>query len=71
MTQFMASISPLVWLGRRFAARFSKQSDHDAEHAYQLADREPRITPILNQGLKLDFSKNSRYFHAAWCAVCS
>jgi SAM-dependent methyltransferase len=44
LTPYMAAIFPLVWAGRRFAARFSRNTKTEDE----LLTQELKITPILN-----------------------
>lgn len=48
LTQYMASIYPLVWLGRRLAALLDRRQTHNGGNAEDLATSELRITPIIN-----------------------
>lgn len=56
LSSYMASIFPLVWLGRRIAGRTSAKTGHDAEQADELAEQELKITPIVNGLLTLILS---------------
>jgi hypothetical protein len=51
LTPYMASLFPLVWLGRRVATRLSGTRDPGVERAHQMASRDLRITPVLNDAL--------------------
>jgi hypothetical protein len=49
MSQYMMSIFPLVWLGRRRAEMAEAGSCHEPERADRLADKELRIVPLVNE----------------------
>lgn len=48
LTQYMASIFPIVWLGRRLAALFKGRADGGANRTRDLALDELRIVPVVN-----------------------
>jgi hypothetical protein len=48
LTQFMASISPLVWLGRRLAGLRARHRGQAATSVDKLASNELRIIPVIN-----------------------
>jgi hypothetical protein len=47
--QYMASIFPLVWVGRRLAARKKAEQTSDYDHALKLTFDELRIVPVVNE----------------------
>ena len=49
ITHYMATIFPMVWLGRRLAGGFSANGNGDSEHVHHLAERELKIVPVLNE----------------------
>ncbi len=49
--QYMASIFPLVWVGRRLAARQKAEQTSDYDHALKLTFDELRIVPVVNEVL--------------------
>lgn len=51
LTHYMASIFPLVWIGRRVAGHFFIKQGNDIEQAHQLAGRDIKIIPVLNDAL--------------------
>lgn len=53
LTQYMASIFPLVWMGRRLAALTARRSASDARRTHDLAARDLRIMPVVNDLLAL------------------
>jgi SAM-dependent methyltransferase len=53
LTPYMASLYPLVWLGRRLAKLLSRATDHDGQEAHELVQRELKINPVLNNALSL------------------
>lgn len=52
VTQYMAVIFPLMWLGRRVAARVSRQSNGKGLDADRTATNELKIVPLVNSILK-------------------
>jgi SAM-dependent methyltransferase len=48
LTQYMGSIFPFVWLGRRVAALTNRLLMGKADRTYDLATNELRIIPVLN-----------------------
>jgi SAM-dependent methyltransferase len=48
LTQYMSTIFPLVWLGRRVAFFFGKNRTDTGELTHGLARQELRIVPVLN-----------------------
>jgi len=48
LTQYMASIFPLVWLGRRLTAMIDRRPAGDADRTHDLASSELRIMPVVN-----------------------
>jgi len=53
MTAYMASVFPLVWLGRRLASLTNRRTTDDIHRIHNLANRELRIIPIINELLTL------------------
>lgn len=51
LTYYMMSIFPLIWLGRRFATLTNQRTTHTKNHTYNLATRELRIIPLVNEML--------------------
>jgi len=49
LTQFMASLFPVMWLSRRLAGWFGRGRADDAARAQQVAARELRIIPVINE----------------------
>jgi SAM-dependent methyltransferase len=49
LTQYMAILFPLVWLGRRLMALRRQRGASRANHAALLAGQEFRITPVINE----------------------
>lgn len=60
LTHYMASIFPLVWIGRRVAGHFFIKQGNDVEHAHQLAGRDMKIIPVLNDTLLFMLSLETR-----------
>lgn len=60
LTQYMASIFPLVWLGRRLAAWLDRRPAGDAGRTHDLAARELRITPVFNEVVALLLAQEAR-----------
>ena len=48
LSHYMASIYPLIWLGRRLAGRTSKGRDGEKPSAEELAKRELTVNPAVN-----------------------
>lgn len=48
ITQYMASIFPIVWIGRRLAALIDRRPTDEAGRTHDLAARELRIRPLVN-----------------------
>lgn len=65
LTQYMASIFPLVWLGRRLAVLTDRRPDGDADRMHDLAANELRITPVVNDLLAFLLSQEVR-----WITLC-
>ena len=57
LTPYMASIFPLVWAGRQWAARFSGQR----KTADELTEQELKITPVVNDVLLFFLSQEARW----------
>lgn len=53
LTQYMMSIFPLVWLGRRLAALIDRRPTEDTGRTHDLAFDELRIIPVVNDLLAL------------------
>ena len=47
-TQYMASIFPLLWLGRRLAGFIGRYTIGDSARAHNLAAGELHVTPVMN-----------------------
>jgi len=60
MTYFMASIFPLVWVGRKLAALSNRRPASDATPTAELAVNELRVTPVINEMLVLLLTLESR-----------
>lgn len=60
LTQYMASILPLVWVGRRLASLFDRYSVGDISRARGLDARELRITTVVNDLLALLLAQEAR-----------
>ena len=60
LTQYMASIFPLVWLGRRLATLIDRRRTSDADHTDDLAARELRIVPVFNDFVALLLAQEAR-----------
>ena len=60
LTPFMATIFPLVWLGRRVAALRSHHQFGNTVLSDSLADDELRITPVVNEILEAILTQESR-----------
>jgi hypothetical protein len=48
LSQYMAALFPMMWLGRRAAALFGRARPA-AQRSQALASNELRITPVLNE----------------------
>jgi SAM-dependent methyltransferase len=48
LTQYMLSIFPVVWVGRRLATLFNRQSASDPSKVHNLAASELQVTPVVN-----------------------
>jgi SAM-dependent methyltransferase len=64
ITQYMASIFPLVWLGRGLAAVFKRRLIGDADCTRDLVGSELRIIPLINELLGWLLTQESRVI--AW-----
>lgn len=54
VSQYMATLFPMIWLGRRLAALVGRRADNGRENASQvekLATNELRIRPVVNEAL--------------------
>lgn len=60
LSEFMSSIYPLVWLGRRLAARFRKPRESGAAIHDELATSELRVIPGLNGVLSFLLGQEAR-----------
>ena len=60
LTQFMASIFPLVWLGRLLVTLFNRQPASDASGTRDLASHDLRITPVMNEILNWLLAQEAR-----------
>ena len=60
MTQYMASIFPLVWLKRRLAALIDRRPAGDAGRTHDLASSELRVMPVVNDLLSLVLAQETR-----------
>lgn len=48
LTQFMASLLPILWLARRLVGWLEPNRAHDAARAQELTAREFRVIPVIN-----------------------
>lgn len=48
-TEYMTTLFPLVWIGRRLTALFARRPKYAVEHMNELAARELRIMPAVNK----------------------
>ena len=60
LTQYMVSIFPMVWLGRRLAALFDRRPAGDASCTHDLASRDLRIVPVVNDLLAWLLAQEAR-----------
>ena len=60
ITQFMACLFPLVWLGRRMMRLRHRRSDSDIDHARALSLDELRLFPLINPLLSWVLSQEAR-----------
>jgi SAM-dependent methyltransferase len=60
MTQYMASIFPLIWLGRRLAALKDPRPKGDATRTRDLAASELRVRPVVNSLLTFLLNQEAR-----------
>jgi len=60
LTQYMASIYPLVWLGRRLTAMIDRRPTGDADRTHDLASSELRIMPVVNDLLAWLLAQEAR-----------
>lgn len=60
LTQYMASIFPAVWLGRRVAKLLGKHLAISRDSIHDLALRELRIRPVLNEVLAFLLEQETR-----------
>jgi SAM-dependent methyltransferase len=63
MSQYMATIFPLVWVGRRWAAftrRKAGNAEESARRTHELTIKELRITPIVNGALAWILEQEAR-----------
>jgi len=60
LTQYMASIFPLVWLKRRLVASTERCLANDVNRTHELASGELRIMPVLNDLLVLLLAQEAR-----------
>ncbi len=60
LTQYMASIYPLVWLGRRLTALIDRRPASGAGRTHDLASRELHITPLVNDLLAWVLAQEAR-----------
>lgn len=49
VTYYMASLFPLIWLGRRLASTSRGRSSHKDGPVYEMAIRELRVIPVVNE----------------------
>ena len=59
-TPYMATIFPLVWLGRRLTA-LSPRKREQAAHVHELAEAELRVTPVVNEVLASVLLREARF----------
>jgi SAM-dependent methyltransferase len=59
-TAYMASIFPLVWAGRRLAARRQRQQAASTSSTHELAQQELRIVPVVNDVLSWLLAQEAR-----------
>lgn len=60
VSEFMASLFPLMWVGRRLAALFHSGSRCNPGQCYEMAHRELRIVPVVNEVLYFLLSQERR-----------
>jgi 2-polyprenyl-3-methyl-5-hydroxy-6-metoxy-1,4-benzoquinol methylase len=60
LTQYMASLFPAVWLGRRVARLMGQRSTVSADSTHDLALRELRIRPVFNGVLAFLLDQETR-----------
>jgi SAM-dependent methyltransferase len=60
MTQYMASIFPLVWLGRRLTGLLGGRPGRNSNQSCALATNELRITPVINGMLTFLLTQEAR-----------
>ena len=60
ISHYMASIFPLVWLGRRLKSLNCKRRASDANHKYDRVLAELRVVPIVNNLLALLLGQEAR-----------
>lgn len=49
VSYYMFALFPLIWLGRRLAPLFSRESARTADREHEMAVQELRIVPVLNE----------------------
>lgn len=52
ISQYMAAIFPLIWLGRRAAPLFARRTNRKDGHAGRLANSELTVVPVINTILR-------------------
>lgn len=60
ITPYMASIFPLVWLGRRLALLTDRRPSDDTERAHDLSCNELRVVPVFNELLAWLLAQEAR-----------
>lgn len=53
VTEYMAALFPLVWLGRRLRPMLNRDRENDEDRSHELAQTELRVWPVLNACLEL------------------
>ena len=65
LTQYMATIFPLVWAGRKLAALLKRSSPKD-DRTTELASDELRIVPLVNPLLAFVLGQEARFVARRW-----
>jgi len=60
VSHYMATIFPLVWLGRKLASALKRSSPPAADRTTELASDELRIVPLVNPLLRFVLSQEAR-----------
>jgi SAM-dependent methyltransferase len=61
LTQYMATLFPLIWLGRRLAAFFAPPAGGKPDREYDLVIQELRIIPVVNGLLAFLLAQEARF----------